>query len=289
MNLQLLDTFLDLMQTRSFNRSAERLGVTQSTVSHRVRSLETELGRRLFKRSRSGTEPTPAGLRFLEHAQALRQHWREAARHIGSSGAYDRTIRLGLQHDIADAFVAPTISGVRAQLPKMAVYLEVDYSVQMALDLLSGELDAALLFTPHYSADLHIQEIGFLRYVMVSTDGAILRTVDAKEYVFPNISPTFAQIHREHWPHLSDARLACGQSRAIRQILMATGGSSYVSLSTAEECVRAGELLPIADAPAIDQPVYYAVGVRNRHVGTHVKIRAVFEALFDQPENESHP
>ena len=44
MQIELLETFLDLAQTRSFNRTAERLGLTQSTVSSRVAALEVALG-----------------------------------------------------------------------------------------------------------------------------------------------------------------------------------------------------------------------------------------------------
>ena len=54
-----IETFLDLCQTRSFNRTAERLGVTQSTVSGRVAALEEVLEVRLFDRSRAGTALTP--------------------------------------------------------------------------------------------------------------------------------------------------------------------------------------------------------------------------------------
>jgi DNA-binding transcriptional LysR family regulator len=39
MQTELLETFLDLCETRSFNRTADRLGVTQSTISGRVRAL----------------------------------------------------------------------------------------------------------------------------------------------------------------------------------------------------------------------------------------------------------
>jgi DNA-binding transcriptional LysR family regulator len=41
MNIEQIETFLDLCDTRSFNQTAERLGVTQSTISGRVRALET--------------------------------------------------------------------------------------------------------------------------------------------------------------------------------------------------------------------------------------------------------
>jgi hypothetical protein len=46
----LLQTFLAVAQTRSFTRTAERLGLRQSTVSQHIRKLEQEAGRRLFVR-----------------------------------------------------------------------------------------------------------------------------------------------------------------------------------------------------------------------------------------------
>ena len=67
MQIELLDTFLDLIETRNFNRTAERLGITQSTVSSRIRSLETLLDKQLFIRGKSGTEPTVAGIRCASH------------------------------------------------------------------------------------------------------------------------------------------------------------------------------------------------------------------------------
>jgi DNA-binding transcriptional LysR family regulator len=63
MNLDLLDTFFDLLETRNFNRTAERLGTTQSTVSMRVRALETAVGAKLFQRGRAGATPTASGTR----------------------------------------------------------------------------------------------------------------------------------------------------------------------------------------------------------------------------------
>ncbi|MGL4281320.1 MAG: LysR family transcriptional regulator, partial [Albidovulum sp.] len=68
MQIELIETFLDLCDTKSFNRTADKLGVTQSTVSGRVRALEATLGRTLFTRSRAGTELTLEGLQFETHA-----------------------------------------------------------------------------------------------------------------------------------------------------------------------------------------------------------------------------
>jgi len=46
----LLQTFLAIAQTRNFTRTAERLGLRQSTVSQHIRKLEEETRRRLFVR-----------------------------------------------------------------------------------------------------------------------------------------------------------------------------------------------------------------------------------------------
>ncbi|MGB3177153.1 MAG: LysR family transcriptional regulator, partial [Albidovulum sp.] len=85
MQIELIETFLDLCESRSFNKTAERIGVTQSTISGRVKSLEATLGHRLFIRSRAGTQLTTEGLRFAPHARSLLHGWTEARHAIGGS------------------------------------------------------------------------------------------------------------------------------------------------------------------------------------------------------------
>src|SRR5690554_6535380 len=80
MDINLARTFLEIVMSGSFLRAAERLHVTQTAVSARVRALEDHLGRKLFVRNRSGASLTAAGVQFLRHAQTLVQVW-ERARH----------------------------------------------------------------------------------------------------------------------------------------------------------------------------------------------------------------
>lgn len=54
-------TFLEIVHTGSFLKAADRLHVTQTTVSARIRTLEESLGKRLFVRSRNGVTLTAAG------------------------------------------------------------------------------------------------------------------------------------------------------------------------------------------------------------------------------------
>ena len=63
-------------------RAADRLNVTQSTISARIRVLEDELGTPLFTRNKAGVTLTPAGAQFERHALALVRIWQQARQEV---------------------------------------------------------------------------------------------------------------------------------------------------------------------------------------------------------------
>ncbi|WP_457585581.1 LysR family transcriptional regulator [Ensifer canadensis] len=280
MQVDLIETFLDLMETRSFNRTAERLNITQSTVSHRVKALEAQFNRKLFTRNKGGTVPTAAGLRFLDYAKALQNQWHEATRAVTSAGALERSMRLGIQHDLAEAFAGEWLSAIRRELPTTEIYMEADYSNQMNRDLGAGDLDLALLYTPHYLPDLHYERIGDLHYVMVSTDAASLSDVRIETYIQAIYSPAFDRAHRLALPHLSAAPVATGQNMAITMLLHSLGGAAYVTVATADRLVQSGRACIVTDAPVIPQSVYAATSLRTRHAHQHRKIIGAMQTLL---------
>jgi DNA-binding transcriptional LysR family regulator len=171
MNIEQIETFLDLCDTRSFNQTAERLGVTQSTISGRVRALETALNCRLLERSRAGTDADDrAGLRFEPHARAMRLAWRDGVQDARGAGSAARTARIGIQHDLLGDSVADWVTVLQEAMPQTALYVEADYSAQMCTDVASGALDLAIFYTPKPHPDLHFETLGEIAYVMVSTE-----------------------------------------------------------------------------------------------------------------------
>lgn len=265
MQIDLIETFLDLMETRSFNRTAERLNITQSTVSHRIKSLEAQFNRKLFTRNKGGTVPTASGLRFLDHARTLQHQWHEATRAVENAGAYERSMRLGIQHDLAEVFAGRWLAAIRADLPATSIYMEADYSNQMNRDLASGEIDLAILYTPHYLPDLHYERIGEFDYRMVSSEVDALAGINPQTYIQAVYSPAFDRAHRLALPHLAATPLASGQSAAIVGLLKTLGGTAYVAATTVESLVSAGVAGIVTDAPAIPQAVYAATSIRTRH------------------------
>jgi len=70
--------FTTLARVGSFTLAARELNLTQSAVSHAIKSLEDELETRLFKRLRRNVELTPAGRQLLEHAHRILDEMRSA-------------------------------------------------------------------------------------------------------------------------------------------------------------------------------------------------------------------
>lgn len=281
MNIDQVLTFLDLLDTKSFNATAERLGLTQSTVSSRVKALETDLGKRLFSRSRAGTSLTTAGVRFEHHARTLLQEWNEAQRSVQSADNFSQSLRIGVQSDIATSSIGDWVVAFRAAMPDTALYIEADFSIQMSANLLAGDLDIGVMFAPRHFPDLHNERVGDISYRMVSTVTDQLAEVTAARYIYANYTPAFDQTHRRLLPDLArDAPVACGHSIAVCTLLRSLGGSAYVMEEYARDMVAMGDCIFVEGAQPIVQSVYLAVQIRHRHSSATRKILRIVRQQF---------
>lgn len=282
MQIELIETFLDLMETRSFNRTAERMNLTQSSISHRVNALEADLNRKLFVRGKGGTVPTAAALRFFDHAKALQQNWHEALRAVESAGTYERSMRIGMQHDVAEMIAGPFLKAVRAEMPGMSIYLEADYSIQMNRDLGAGDLDLAVLYTPHHLPDLHYERLGEIVYTLVSTRAGDVSDVKPADYIYSNYSPAFDRAHRVVMPDCVAAPLMTGRNQVICDLLTTLGGSAYVLTASAKALADAKTASPVAGSTDIQQTVYAATNVRAKHSHQHRRLVQILLSLIQQ-------
>jgi LysR family transcriptional regulator, flagellar master operon regulator len=278
MQIDLLETFLDLAQTRSFNRTADRMGLTQSSVSGRVTALESAVGSRLFTRSRAGTDLTAEGVKFEPLARALRHAWVEGIRHV--QGATKPTLRIGIQNDLAASSIGTLVAAFRTGLPQSAFYIEPDYSNQMCADVTSGTLDFAIMFTPHPHPDLHFTSAGDVTYRMVSADTDTVAGLTPDRYIFTHFSAAFTTAHRQALPAMATAPLSVGQSATVEALLTSTGGTAYVLADAAMRLVGTGRFQHVTDAPLMPQPVYTAVHLRNRTSATHRTLTRIAVGAF---------
>jgi DNA-binding transcriptional LysR family regulator len=87
MNLAALETFLAVVDAGNLNKAAERLNVTQSTVTARLDALDDALddalGQKLLVRSRKGAQLTKAGFAFQRHAELIVRTWEQGQKAVG--------------------------------------------------------------------------------------------------------------------------------------------------------------------------------------------------------------
>jgi hypothetical protein len=95
MDTEVARTFLVVIAAGNFSAAAERLFVTQSTVSARIRSPEDSLGCALFVRNKAGTTLTPAGRQFQNYAASLVRTCEEVRQTLSVQSGFHATLTIG--------------------------------------------------------------------------------------------------------------------------------------------------------------------------------------------------
>ncbi|MAE99911.1 MAG: LysR family transcriptional regulator [Geminicoccus sp.] len=263
---ELVETFLDLTKTLNFNHSAERLNVSQSTVSSRIRVLEEQLGTPLFTRGRSGARLTPSGERFQAHAHELYNAWARAMRDVSEAEGFEASLHVSAQLSLLDTLIFDLIEAYDRRTPRISLKLEVDYSTQIMRDLSAGEIDIGILFSPAWSPDLYIEPLSSMSFRMVSTETSVLEDVRKESYIYASYSPLFERFHRDLHPELTRGALTVGYEGLSIELLRRRGGSAYLPESQIAGLQRQlPGLMAVEDAPLIQQPLYLAAHVRRRH------------------------
>ncbi len=138
-----------LAETRNFTRAAERCSVVQSALSHRIASLERELGVRLFARSSRRTELTSAGTAFLARArECLAAADRAVADAADAAGVVRGRLAVGMIVTTAAVDVPELLQRYRARHPDVHVILRAGGSDTLAAAIRNSELDIAFLGLP---------------------------------------------------------------------------------------------------------------------------------------------
>lgn len=143
MRVEHLRTAIALMRYGTVNRTAAELGLAPSSVSDRVRRLESALGAALFRRDRDGMHPTPAGRAYLLAAAEGLDVLDEAAARLREPLT---AVTVGAQVAICDAVLPDVLAVLERRWPGLTVTVKPDSDRSRLLDgLLRGELDAVLL------------------------------------------------------------------------------------------------------------------------------------------------
>ncbi|WP_404300529.1 LysR substrate-binding domain-containing protein [Alicycliphilus denitrificans] len=173
MRLEDLEIFRAVHETSSFQRAAQRSGLSQSAVTKIVRKLEDEFGMALMERGAGVIALTPAGRTLYERAIELADLAAATRRDMVSEAAALRgSVRLGVVPALLHSVATPVLSEVLAKSKAAQIQLTVKHSAELVRLVEDGKLDLALCFgVQHVAPNVACALVGHQRYQLVVRAG----------------------------------------------------------------------------------------------------------------------
>lgn len=141
---RLLRAFTAIVDSGSFTLAAERLHMTQSTISQQLGRLEDAVGSILIERSLRPVEPTAAGERLLGYARRLLALQQEAEAAMGDTTG-TASIRIGVPEDIINAAMARTFSNFARRHREIRLDVTAGLSRDLTRRYRNGEFDIVIV------------------------------------------------------------------------------------------------------------------------------------------------
>ncbi len=248
MNLTSLQTFLAIVDCGSLVRASQKLNVTQSTITARLKTLEDELGQTLLIRKKSGVTLTPAGTKMLRYARIMTGLWRQARYETGLPAGLQSVCTFGCAPDLWPGPGKAFFEGVISGHPEMAVSVHRGSGDELGGWLTSGMVDVILTFDTITRGDQTAHALPPEELVLYSNRPDTPIKADPG-YIFVDHGEEYRHQHGESYHDAGIARISFDASEWALNHLLARGGSAYLPQTLAQPYVQSGQLHVLADAP----------------------------------------
>lgn len=255
MDTELARTFLAVIAAGNFVSAAERLHVTQSTVSARIQALEEQLGCTLFVRNKAGAALTPAGRQFQKHASTLVRTVEQARHDVGVPRGFRAALTVGGRFGLWEQLLLRWLPWMRAAAPDIAVRAEIGFEADLMQGLVEGRIDIGVMYTPQSRPGLKVEPLLEERLVLVSTSPAGRPEPEAG-YVYIDWGPEFYARHGASFPDFIGPGLSANIGWLGLQHVLENGGSGYFPLRLVRPHLDAGRLNRRLGAPEFSLPAY---------------------------------
>ncbi len=249
MDIELAKTFLDIVRSGSLVATAERLHVTQTTVTARVKNLESQLGCQLFVRNRAGASLTPEGERFVTYATQMVQLWENAKYDVPLPAAKTATIAIGGEMALWSPLLLNWITDLRASFDSLAIQVETGKADSLIQCVHKGVLDIAVVYRPEYLPGLKIELLLEEKLIMVSA-------TSSDPYIYVDWGPVYAQQHDSAFPGKRRAELSIDFGLLALEYLLQGSGTGYFRARVVQRYIEEKKLLPVPNAPEFTYPIY---------------------------------
>ena len=261
MTLKQLEAFYLAANLGSFAIAAQRIHVTQSSLSKRIAELEASIGKELFDRSSKRAQLTEAGYRLLPVVAKmleLRDSIRAAA---NDASTLTGTCRFGISELGALTWLPRLVARVRREYPELVMQPYVDLARRLEKQVVRGELDFAVVPGPHADPRIASNTICQVRFAWLASPARIRSgtVLAAKEFEHhPVITMTEGSgLTRafEAWATEQGLKvqriLASNSLMAIVGLTVADVGISFLPEDFMQPWVERGSLVTLRSRPPL--------------------------------------
>ena len=259
--LRQLRYFVEIAQSRSFSRAAERLRIAQPALSQNISSLEDTLGAKLFERHARGVEISPAGERLLTSAIDILARTDALKDDIdGRASLPTGSVRLSIAGSIASAVIAPLLGAVAREYPGIEVTVHESMSFESRALVESGQAHLALMPSPSEIQGMASMPLYEERFLLYGTRAAMRRKPETMTFAevadLPLAAPDGAHDLRKI---IERAANAIGRTLDVRYelnspqmlIALARDGLAYVVMPPSA-CLEAVAAKSIVGRPVME-------------------------------------
>ncbi|MBX9606044.1 MAG: LysR family transcriptional regulator [Gammaproteobacteria bacterium] len=159
-SLRQLEYFIAVAETRSFRRAADKLHVSQPTLTAQIASMEAALGARLFERNRSGTTQSALGRELLPRARRVIEEYRGLVDSVASLIAGPAgTYRFGVTPTMGPYLLPHVLPDVHREYAAVRFYIREDLPRRLLEGLGSGQYDFVIAPLPAEQEDFTVDPL----------------------------------------------------------------------------------------------------------------------------------
>ena len=171
-NFELYKVFYEVANSKSISKGAEKLMISQPAVTQSIKTLEYELGGKLFIR-------TPKGVILTREGQELYKYIKEGMNYfINGTNKFmslqsleEGTLNIGSTTTVSENYLIPYLEKFHNLYPNITINITNDLTDNLLKDLRNGNLDIVIMAIPKYSIkDLNINYITDLNDIFVGSN-----------------------------------------------------------------------------------------------------------------------
>ena len=177
MDLGVLKTFCDLVDTGSFSKAAELSLISQSAASQQLAKLERQFATQLVSRGGGVVQPTDAGKAFYAGAREILRRYEQMLGEVDSAATSVRgVLRVGTIYSVGFYLLNPVVCRFIQAHPDVSLKVEYTHWSRISAAVISGEMDLGVVACPEKNRSLEIIPLASEELVMVcSPEHALAR------------------------------------------------------------------------------------------------------------------